>query len=235
MQGVVLAAGEGTRLRPLTTDRPKGLVTVAGRPLLAYPFDALAAAGVSEAVVVIGYRGDDIVDRFGDEYRDLSLSYVRQEPRDGLATAVLAAADRLDGPFVVANGDNVLEADLGAVVDRHRAADATATLLVQRVDPATAADTGVVDLDDDGAPVGVVEKPTAPPSTLALTGFFVFDPVVLHACRLVTPSDRGEHELADAIDLLLAADHSVELHRLDGWRVNVNTPEDVSAATDRLE
>ena len=117
---------------------------------------------------------------------------------------------------------------------RHRRGGAAATLPVERVDPSTARSTGVLDLDADGAPVGVVEKPDDPPSTLALTGVYVLDPVALHACRLVTPSDRGEYELADALDLLIAAGHPVTLHRLSGWRLNVNTPRDVEAAAARL-
>lgn len=234
MQGVVLAAGAGTRLRPFTADRPKGLVEVAGRPLLAYALDALRHAGVAEAVIVVGYRGDDIAERFGDRYGDLDLVYVRQDPRDGLATAVLAAADHVEGSFVVINGDNIVDADLRDVADRHRSGEFAATLPVERVDRAEARSTGVIELDAGDA-VGVVEKPSDPPSTLVLTGIYVFEPVILHACHLVTPSARGEYELADAIDLLFAAGRPVALHRLDGWRLNVNTPADIATAVDRLE
>ncbi|MDY7081932.1 MAG: sugar phosphate nucleotidyltransferase, partial [Halobacteria archaeon] len=75
--------------------------------------------------------------------------------------------------------------------------------------------------------VEVVEKPADPPSNLALTGVFAFSTSIFHACHLVQPSERGEYELADAIDLLLKSGRTVDAVELEGWRVNVNTPEDV--------
>ena len=129
MDGVVLAAGEGTRMRPLTADRPKGLVEVAGQPLLTHCFDTLLSVGVDRLVVVVGYRGDDIVSRYGDQYRDAPIAYVRQDDRLGLAHALEQARPAVDGTFVVLNGDNVCRANLAAAVERHRETDASATLL----------------------------------------------------------------------------------------------------------
>ncbi|MFC7019663.1 MULTISPECIES: nucleotidyltransferase family protein [Haloarcula] len=234
MDGVVLAAGEGTRLRPLTAERPKGLVTVAGRPLLSHCFDALRSVGVDRLVVVVGYRGDDIVDRYGDAYEATPLAYVRQDERLGLAHALRQALPAVEGTFVVMNGDNVCRANLGAVLDRHRETDAAATLLVEDVSREEASETGVVETGPDGRVTGVVEKPDDPPSTLVSRGFYVFGPAIEPACQLVTPSARGEYELPDAIDLLCTAGHHVEAVELDGWCHNVNEPADRARVEDRL-
>jgi glucose-1-phosphate thymidylyltransferase len=88
--------------------------------------------------------------------------------------------------------------------------------------------------DDDGQLDALVEKPDAPPSTRVLTGLFGFDPEIFHACHLVQPSDRGQYELTDAIDLFLRADRRVETVELDGWRVNVNTESDIERAEANL-
>lgn len=234
MQGVVLAAGEGTRLESRTADKPKGLVEVAGRPLLDHCFSALASIGVDELVVVVGYHAEAIIDRYGDVYEDIPITYVHQRERLGLAHALLQAEPYVDDDFVLLNGDNVLRANLEAVLERHREAGATVTLLVETVTPEAARETGVLSIDEDGEVTGLVEKPSDPPSTLVTTGFFVFSPVVFHACHLVQPSDRGEYELADAIDLVLGAGHHIETVELDGWRVNVNTEADIQAVEREL-
>ncbi len=232
MQGLVPAAGRGTRLRPRTDDRPKGLVEVDGRPLLAHVFDTLAPH-VDEFVVVIGYLGGRIRDRFGASYGDRSITYVEQPDRRGLADAVQRAESFLSGSFLQLNGDNVLRGDVGAVLERHRDRSADATLLVDRVAPERARRGGVLELAD-GDVVGLVEKPDDPPSRLATTGCFAFSQRIFEACRATAPSERGEYELTDAVRWLLEHDGTVETVRLDGWRVNVNDAADVERAEARL-
>ncbi|MFB6080674.1 MAG: sugar phosphate nucleotidyltransferase [Haloferacaceae archaeon] len=234
MHAVVPAAGEGTRLRPLTDEVPKGLVEVAGKPLLSHVFDALRGISPDGVVVVVGYRGEAIVDHYGRSYRGVPITYVEQEERRGLADAVLRAEPAVPGPFVHVNGDNVLRGDLAPLVERHRATDAAATCLVTEVDEHEARRGGVCELDDDGGVVGFVEKPADPPSTLALAGAYVLSPLVFPACRLVSPADTGEYELSDALDLLCAAGRPVEVVEFSGRRWNVNAPADVERVEARL-
>jgi glucose-1-phosphate thymidylyltransferase len=234
MQAVVLAAGEGTRLRPLTADKPKALVDVDGRPLLSRGLEQLVEY-VDEFVLVVGYRKEAIIDHYGDSFRGVPVTYVHQREQLGLAHAVLAAEPFVDDDAIVFNGDNVIEADLGAVLARHGTEGVDATLLVDDVSREEAAETGVLLTDDDGQLTALVEKPDDPPGTLVLTGVFVFDPDIFHACHLVRPSDRGEYELTDAIDLFLRAGRRVETVELDGWRINVNTPADRDRAEQVLE
>ncbi|MBX0295345.1 nucleotidyltransferase family protein [Haloarcula nitratireducens] len=234
MDGVVLAAGQGTRMRPLTERRPKGLVEVAGKPLLSYAFDALLSVGCDRLVVVVGYRGDDIVAHYGESYRERPLVYVEQAERLGTAHALRQTLPVDGSPIVVMNGDNVCRANLDAVVRRHRETEAAATLLVEPVARERARTTGVVERDADGRVTGLVEKPEEPPSTVVTRGFYVFDVAIDSAVRLVTPSGRGEYELADAADLLVRAGHRVEAVELDGWCHNVNEPADRERVADRL-
>jgi glucose-1-phosphate thymidylyltransferase len=226
MDGVVLAAGEGTRMRPLTADRPKALVEVAGQPLLSHAFESLLSVGVDRAVVVVGYRSEAIVDRYGDIYRGLALEYVQQREQLGTAHALERAIPAVSAPFVVCNGDNVCRANLGAVLDRHRGTDAAATLLVESVSREQARKTGVVDTDAEGRPTGFVEKPDDPPSTLVTRGFSVFGSEIGPELARLSPSERGEYELPDAVDGLLDRGHRVELVPLEGWCHNVNEPAD---------
>lgn len=230
LRGVVPAAGEGTRLRPLTDDRPKPLVEVAARPLLAHVLDALVGLGVDEVVVVVGHRGDEVAEAFGDDHRGTPLRYARQAEPLGLADAVLAAAPHLDATFVVVHGDNVLDADLGLLVERHRVTGADATLLVDDVPEAAAAGSSVLAFDGAGRLAGVVEQPDEPPSTTVVRGAYVLEPVALDACRAIEPSGRGEYEMAAAFDRLLDGDRRVETVPLEGACVNVNRPEDVERA-----
>ena len=107
MQAVVLAAGKGTRLRPLTDDKPKVLVEVNGTPLIQDVFDNLLEAGATELVVVVGYKAEQIIDRFGDEYEGVPITYTHQREQLGLAHAILQAEPHINGPFMLMLGDNV--------------------------------------------------------------------------------------------------------------------------------
>lgn len=234
MQGVVPAAGEGTRLQPLTADRPKGLVDVAGRPLLSYAFLELIDLGVEELLVVVGYRGDQIRDHFGDVFETVPITYVTQAERRGLAHAVACVAPQIEGDFLLMNGDNVCDANLEAVVSRHRETDAVATSLAEEVSRERAKRGGVFERSD-GEIVGLVEKPAEPPTTCIPRGFYALDDRVSLACQLVRAGHTGERELTEALDLLCYAGWPIEAVPLEGWCVNVNTPADRDRVAERLE
>lgn len=234
MKAVIPAAGQGTRLRPLTDSKPKGLVEVADKPLLAHAFDSLSQLGVSELIVVIGYQGEAIVECFGDTYDGIPITYAEQAAPAGLADAVLCAEPYIEHDFLVHHGDNIFDANLKEARDRHIQTAPAVTILVEKVSQEVATSTGICKVDSSGTIQGFVEKPDKPPSRLAITGFFAFSPRIFHACELVTPSERGEYELTDAIDLLLHAGHSVEKIELAGWRVNVNTQADRESVAARL-
>jgi mannose-1-phosphate guanylyltransferase len=228
MDAVVLVGGSGTRLRPLTLRTPKPMLPLVDRPLLAYLFAQLAAAGVDRAILACGYLPDQLVDHFGDggeRAAGLALEYVVEEEALGTAGAArLAAHGRVDGTFLLLNGDILSEQDLSRLVELHRARQARATLaLVQVADPSRY---GVVELDGAGGVLRFVEKP-APgesPSDLVNAGAYVLEPDVLE----LIPAGRAvsiEREVfPELVGKGLAAMH------LPGFWSDVGTPDSYLAA-----
>jgi glucose-1-phosphate thymidylyltransferase len=235
MKAVALAAGKGTRLRPLTDDKPKGMVEVAGKPLLTHCFEQLIDLDADELIVVVGYRKQDIISHYGDEFEGVPITYAHQREQDGLAHALLTVEEHIDDDFMLILGDNIFRANLEDVVNRQQEDRADAAFLVEEVPWEEASRYGVCDTNKYGEIVNVVEKPDDPPSNLVMTGFYTFTPAIFHACHLVQPSDRGEYELSDAIDLLIQSGRTIDAIRMDGWRVDVGYPEDRDEAERRIE
>ena len=234
MKAVVLAAGEGTRLRPLTEDKPKAMVEVAGEPLLTHCFDQLLSLGADELIVVVGYLKERIIGHYGDSYEGVPITYTHQREQDGLAHALLTVEEHVDDDFMLILGDNVFRANLADVVNRQREDRADAAFLVEEVPMEEASRYGVCATNKYGEIVEVVEKPDDPPSNLVMTGFYTFTPAIFHACHLVQPSNRGEYELSDAVDLLIQSGRTIDALRMDGWRIDVGYPEDRDEAEERL-
>jgi bifunctional UDP-N-acetylglucosamine pyrophosphorylase/glucosamine-1-phosphate N-acetyltransferase len=196
MQTVLLAAGRGTRIRPLTDRRPKPMLPVADRPLAAHAVDAAVAAGASRFVVVVGYEGEQVREYFGDEYAGVPIEYAEQREQRGTADAVRVASDHLDpGPFAVLNGDALSDADsLSTLYDSGPAVGS------YRVDNPSAY--GVLHTEgtgDDIRVTGVTEKPADPPSNLVNTGAYAF-PAEAQTWLDVGESERGELELTDVLE-----------------------------------
>ena len=235
MKAVVLAAGEGTRLRPLTEDKPKGMVEVAGQPILTHCFEQLVELGADELIVVVGYKKQVIINHYEDEFEGVPITYAHQREQKGLAHALLTVEDHVDDDFMLMLGDNVFRANLADVVNRQAETRADAAFLVEEVPWEEASRYGVCDTNKYGEIVEVVEKPDDPPSNLVMTGFYTFTPAIFHACHLVQPSNRGEYEISDAVDLLIHSGRTIDALRMDGWRVDVGYPEDREKAEQRIE
>jgi len=235
MKAVVLAAGKGTRLRPLTDDKPKGMVEVDGKPILTHCFQQLADLGADEFVVVVGYRKQDIIDYYGDEFEGTPITYAHQREQKGLAHALLTVEDHIEDDFMLILGDNVFDANLADVVNRQQEERADAAFLTEAVPYEEASRYGVCDTNDYGEITDVVEKPEDPPSNLVMTGFYTFTPAIFHACHLVQPSNRGEYEISEAVDLLIQSGRTIDAIRMNGWRVDVGYPEDRERAEQLLQ
>ena len=217
MYGVVLAAGRGTRMRPLTDRRPKPLLPVGDRSLLERVFDT-ARDVVDEFVVVTGYRGEAIREAIGESYRDRPVHYVEQAEALGTAHAVAQAEPVVDDDFLVLNGDVVVDASLPqALAD----AGAPAVAATEVPDPRAY---GVLSTDDDGALAGIVEKPADPPTNLANVGCYAFEPEVFDYIDRTPESERGEYEITTTIDLLLGDGRRIDVARYDGTWLDVGRP-----------
>ncbi len=206
MQAVLLAAGQGTRLRPLTDSLPKPMVPVADRPLVAHAADAAVEGGVSELIIVVGYERAELTAYFGESYRGVPVTFVTQSEQRGTADAVRAAAPELDGPFVVINGDNLYDDSIAALFEE---GPAVAAMAVE--DP-----TNYGVLSTDGSTVtDIVEKPADPPSNLANAGAYQF-PAAAQEYLDVSESERGEYELTDVLARVID-EFDVRVVELDRW------------------
>ena len=196
MKALILAGGEGTRLRPITHTRAKQLVPVANKPILFYGIEAMVDAGITEIGVITGSTGAEVMAAIGDGRQfGAEVTYIPQDAPLGLAHCVLIARDFLaDDDFVMYLGDNLLEQDLAAFVSAFEAARASdrppaAQILLKRVpDPHRF---GIATLDENGHVVELVEKPADPASDLALVGVYLFDREIHEAVRAIEPSARG--------------------------------------------
>jgi bifunctional UDP-N-acetylglucosamine pyrophosphorylase/glucosamine-1-phosphate N-acetyltransferase len=197
MQAVILAAGEGTRMRPLTETVPKPMLPVADRPLVAHTVDAAVDAGATELVFVVGYEADRVREHFGDEYRGVQVSYAVQEEQLGTAHAAAAAREHLDGDFVVLNGDDLY--DRAAIEALFDACPAVGAYRVDDPRPY-----GVFSLDGERV-TGVVEKPDDPPSNRVNVGAYHFPAEATDWLTEVEESERGEYEITDVVERLVGA------------------------------
>ena len=234
MKAVVLAAGKGTRLRPLTDDKPKGMVEIDDRPILTHCFEQLKRLGADEFVVVVGYMKEVIIDYYGDEFNGIPITYTHQREQKGLAHALLTTEEHIDDDFMLILGDNIFDANLEDVVKRQQEDRADAAFLVEEVPWEEASRYGVCDTNKYGEITDVIEKPDDPPSNLVMTGFYTFSPAIFPACKLVQPSERGELEISEAIDLLIRSGRTIDAIGLEGWRIDVGYPDDRDEAERRL-
>jgi glucose-1-phosphate thymidylyltransferase len=222
LKGLILAGGEGTRLRPITHTSAKQLVPVANKPILYYALDSMAAAGVEDVGIVVGDTAAAIETAVGDGGAfGVRVTYLPQEAPLGLAHAVLIARRFLaDDDFVMYLGDNLLQGGIGGLVEDFagRPAGVAAQILLAKVPDPTRF--GVAELDQGGEVVRLVEKPADPPSDLALVGVYLFGPEVHEAVASIRPSGRGELEITDAIQWLIDDGQRVRSQILDGWWID---------------
>lgn len=178
MQPVVLAAGEGTRLRLLTEDKPKGLVEVAGKPIFTYCFEQLVKLWAGTLVVIVDYKKQNIINYYGDEFEGAPITYALQREQKGLAHALLKAEEHIDEDSMLILGDNIFQANLEDVVSRQQEDRADVVFLVEEMPYEEVSRYGVCNTKDYGEVLEVVEKPDDPPSNLVMTGFYMFSPAI---------------------------------------------------------
>jgi glucose-1-phosphate thymidylyltransferase len=236
MKALILAGGKGTRLRPLTYAMAKQLVPVANKPILHYPMDSLYAAGIRDFGIIISPETGDSVQESMARWQpeDALLYYIVQAEPAGLAHAVKIAEDYLgNDDFVMYLGDNLINADLSAHLERFQHPNAKgkradASILLARV--SNPSSFGVAELDEDGNVARLVEKPAEPKSDLALVGVYVFTQRIFEAVNAIEPSRRGELEITDAIQWLVDAKATVSTHIHTGWWLDTGKKDDLLSA-----
>jgi NDP-sugar pyrophosphorylase family protein len=222
MRAVILAGGEGKRLRPYTHVLPKPLMPVGGRPILEIIVGQLKEAGFDEMTLAVGYLASIIQMYFGDGERfDVKIGYSMEEKKLGTAGPLGLIKDRPTEPFLVMNGDILTNIDYAEFMASHKASGALATLAV--FPKAVPISLGVLELDDDKNITAYIEKPTLhyPVST----GMYCFDP------RIFDFIPENEYlDLPDLVLTLIAAGETVRGFDFDDQWLDIGRPSDYEAA-----
>lgn len=195
MRAFLLAAGVGSRLRPITDAIPKCMVVIDDRPLLDIWLDAFDRAGVDEVLVNLHHLPDVVRHHIAARQRPPVVRTFFEPELLGSAGTLAANRHWVDGEemFLACNADNLTDFDLRSLIDAHRELAAIATLTVFHSERPSAG--GVVEVDSDGTVVGFVEKPSEPSSDLTNAGMYAFHPSVLDEITGPAPNDIGQHLL----------------------------------------
>lgn len=227
MKAIVLAAGEGKRMRPLSYTRPKVMVPLAGRPILEHVLVEIREAGIRQFVFIVGYQDQAIRAYFGNGERwGVEITYMTQRKQMGTADAVRIAQGAVAGRFLLANGDAIVSReDIRALVSH----DGIAMSLVELEDTT---DMGVVEVGR-GRVIRIHEKVAAPPSRLVNAGVYCLSEEIFRAIAETPKSPRGEYELTDSLQRLIDGGVPVGYRMIGRW-LNISYPWDMLKANETL-
>jgi UDP-N-acetylglucosamine diphosphorylase/glucosamine-1-phosphate N-acetyltransferase len=211
MKAVILAAGEGSRMRPLTYTRPKVMLPIANKPILEHLIVEAREAGVNEFILVVGYHDEQVRDYFQDGSRwSVKVSYAAQRRQLGTADAVRMVEGAIDEGFVMMNGDIIVSRrDIRNLIDQGR----NAVSVIQVKD---SRGLGMIEARE-GLVTRIFEKVDKPPSDLANTGLYLFTPEIFDAVSRTPPSPRGEYEITTSLQILIDRGTAVGCHRIGYW------------------
>jgi len=234
IKAVILAAGLGTRLQPLTFAIPKEMIHICGKPLIQHAVELLHASDIKNIIVIVGDKKGALMDFLKDgKWLDVDVSYRFQEERMGNANALLKSKPLITSTFVAAFGDEIIEPKKSVVrnmIELHRKNKALCTVGVSIVDDPKRY--GILKFSDDGKILKIVEKPHTEEEMKDLkingdyygsNGLFIFEPEVFDYIEKLTPGRSGEFWIADAIKNMAAAGERCIVHVHDGLYRDVGT------------
>jgi len=220
-QAVILAAGEGQRLRPFTATKPKVMLSIAGKPILQYVVESLAQNGIRNIVLVVGYRREQVFDYMGSGERfGVDITYITQERQLGTAHALAQAKAVTESEFLVLPGDNLIEADAVAQF----VAVKPEAMLVKRVD--NPARYGVVTIEN-GMVKDIIEKPKEAKSNVVNTGIYAFTTKIFSFIE-------AQLDIPDALNNMLAQGYPISAQEADGAWLDVVYPWDILSLNDAV-
>ena len=226
MKGIILHGGHGTRLRPLTHTGPKQLLPIANKPMSQYALEDLKKAGITDIAIIIGDVYPEKVKEYygtGEKF-GVNITYVYQDKPKGISHAISLCKDFVNqDKFVVYLGDNVLRKDLVSYTEKFSSSNSDALILLCEVDDPSRF--GIAQLDGNKIKK-ITEKPKDSPSNLAVIGIYFLTPKIFEIIDNLKPSDRGELEITDALQILLS-DGIVNHDTVTGWWKDTGTPEDI--------
>ena len=220
-QAVILAAGEGQRLRPFTVTKPKSMLSIAGKPIVQYVVESLAQNGIRNIVLVVGYRKEQVLDYIGaGKQFGVDITYVTQEKQLGTAHALAQAKAVTESEFLVLPGDNLIEADTIAqfVTTKPEA------VLVKKVDNPTRY--GVVTIDSDMVK-DITEKPREAESNIVNTGIYAFTTEIFNLVK-------AELDIPTVLNNMLAKGYPINAMETNGTWLDVVYPWDILSLNDTV-
>lgn len=206
MQGVILAAGKGSRLHPITLNRSKAMLPILGRPVVEHVMEDIAANGVEDFIVVVSPNDRDIITYFREESPlKCMIRFVYQPKRLGMADALSCAVPLIEEDFIVSACDNLTSAEhVAELMACYKEEGINGAMSLMEIPWEEIGRTGIVELED-GWVKRVIEKPSREeaPTNIATLPLYIFNPVMLDYLPEVKLSPRGEYELQDAIQMLI--------------------------------
>lgn len=207
MKAVILAAGEGNRLKPITSSRPKPMIPLAGKPLLEHTILGLKDAGVNDILLIVGYKQDIIKDYFGNGLNkfNIKIEYKTQDEYLGTAHATSYAKDFIkDNPFLMMYGDLLVDPVIFKEV-LQKFNQSKPEGLISLLEVGNPKDYGIISLNSDGFVEKITEKPSPDLNlgNLANAGIYVFKPIIFEAIEKTEKSIRDEYEFTDSMDILI--------------------------------
>ena len=227
MKALLTAGGRATRLRPITHSINKHLIPLVDRPMLVHAIEKIKECGITEIGINVNSGEVEILEVLGDGSAwGVKLTYLEQKGGpQGLAHIIRNASDWLGNePFLFYLGDNIILGSIKPLVDRFLREDLDCLLALAKVDDPQRFGVPVL---NNGRITRVIEKPADPPSDYAVTGIYLYRPIIQEAVRDLQPSARGEYEISDAHTWLIHRGYQVGYEEVTGWWKDTGKPEDL--------
>nr|QNO55852.1 bifunctional protein GlmU [Methanosarcinales archaeon ANME-1 ERB7] len=212
MKALILAAGEGKRMRPLTYERPKVMLPIAGKPIIEHLLEEVKEVGIDDFIFVVGYHDETIRDYFGNGERwDINLEYVTQKTQLGTADALRKAEELVENQFLMLNGDTIVSAkDIKNVINNG------VNMVLGVIEVRNPEDYGVVETEG-GRITEIHEKMRVPISNLVNAGVYALDESIFGVLPKTDKSKRGEFELTDSLQLLIESGETLLWEKIEHW------------------
>lgn len=225
MKAIILSAGEGSRMRPLTLTKPKTMLPVAGKPIIQYNIESLKNNGITDILLIVRYKEEIVKSYFGDGSDfGVNISYKTQKDFLGTANAISYAKDFIDDSIIVLNGDIILDEEIICeMIEKYDDLTPDTLMLLTEVEDPSAF--GVVEIED-GNIKSIVEKPKREeaPSNLVNAGIYIFNEDIFDKIEKTEISQRGEYEITDSVSMQIQDNKAVVGHKTSKDWIDVGRP-----------
>lgn len=235
LKAIILSAGEGSRMRPLTLTKPKTMLPVAGKPIIQYNIESLRDNGITDILLIVRYKEEIVRNYFGDGSDfGVNISYKTQKDFLGTANAISYGEDFIDDSIIVLNGDIILDDEIiHEIIKKYNYLSPDTLMLLTEVEDPSAF--GVVEIEN-GNIKNIVEKPKREeaPSNLVNAGIYIFNKDIFDKIRETEISERGEYEITDSVSLQIEDNKKVIGHKTSKDWIDVGRPWELIEVNEKL-